>query len=77
MSKLMPTLLVAASAACSVFAAGVPPPGAPVPVQKAVKVERREIAVSIIGKGLLSRAKSEVAGRRARGAASEWRKSMI
>ena len=30
---------------------------APVPVRKAVKVERREIAVSIIGKGLLSRAK--------------------
>ena len=50
-------LAVAASAALSAFAADVPPPCAPVPVQKAVKVERREIAVSIIGKGLLSRAK--------------------
>ena len=48
---------VAASAVLSAFAADVPPPCAPVPVQKAVKVERREIAVSIIGKGLLSRAR--------------------
>ena len=60
MRKLTTTLFVlavAASAALSAFAADVPPPCAPVPVQKAVKVERREIAVSIIGKGLLSRAK--------------------
>ena len=48
---------VAASAVLSAFAVDVPPPCAPVPVRKAVKVERREIAVSIIGKGLLSRAK--------------------
>ena len=48
---------VAASAVLSAFAADVPPPCAPVPVQKTVKVERREIAVSIIGKGLLSRAR--------------------
>ena len=39
-----------------VLAADVPPPCAPVPVRKSVKVERREIAVSIIGNGLLSRA---------------------
>ena len=60
MRNLMTILFVAtvaASAALSAFAADVPPPCAPVPVQKAVKVERREIAVSIIGKGLLSRAK--------------------
>ena len=45
MRNLMTILFVAtvaASAALSAFAADVPPPCAPVPVQKAVKVERVE-----------------------------------
>ena len=50
-------LVFAASAIIPVFGVDAPPPCAPVSVRKAVKVERREIAVSIIGKGLLSRAK--------------------
>ena len=44
MRKLTTVLLVAAvvaSAVLSAFAADVPPPCAPVPVHKAVKVERR------------------------------------
>ena len=60
MGKLATVLFVLAvttSAILPVLGADVPPPCAPVPVRKAVKVERREIAVSIIGKGLLSRAK--------------------
>ncbi len=50
-------LFLVGAVAVGAFAADLPPPCAPVPVRKAVKVERREIAVSIIGKGLLSRAK--------------------
>jgi len=55
--KFIRLLAGALCVGAAAFAVDVPPPCAPVPVRKAVKVERREIAVSIIGKGLLSRAK--------------------
>ena len=57
LTTILLVLAVATSAILPVLGVDVPPPCAPVPVRKAVKVERREIAVSIIGKGLLSRAK--------------------